>query len=87
MDFTHHNLERSNMKIKAIMSAAVISTTLLTSNAIAQDSNGVRPCRLTHDCVRPDRPRAVPEIDGAGAIIAISLLAGIGGIIRERKNK
>lgn len=73
-----------------------ISLLALSSNAFAA---GILfpeiECEQTRsifpDCNHGDKPNggshAVPEIDAAGGVVAIGLLIGLMGLIRERKRK
>ncbi len=43
--------------------------------------------KIKERCGRDRPPRRVPEIDAAGGVVATGLLAGLFGLVRERKSR
>ena len=70
-------------KIKTV-SLIALSYLLLSQQALAQgcptDTGEVGRETVAFDCP----PAAVPEIDGAGAVVAIGLVIGLVALIREK---
>lgn len=73
----------------------LVSMMALSSNAVAlgdllPDVECKKTKSIFPDCKHSDKPghgssHAVPEIDAAGGVVAIGLLVGLMGLIRERR--
>jgi hypothetical protein len=87
------------MKRKTLMALAV--ALLLSGNVLAQSGSGqqagswftqfIERIQAYHASQRPQRPtpstpvRAVPELDGSMAVMALGLTLAVGGLIRENR--
>jgi MYXO-CTERM domain-containing protein len=72
--------------MKRMIIALIAATPLLVmSTSVSADNKGKYSKKKRDHKAPVVQPHSVPEIDAAGAALALSLLAGIAAIRRERK--